>query len=475
MNGSQMPKLIRAVLIALLATFFVDIFVGCGNPGNSTPAAAPSGPGSSGTSTVTAHGTSDSGGCNGIEGRCYDSYIVDPTQLPAYTQYLAKIFANVKEDVSAGSDAIKYDFFLKTKTWYILPSQLEPIDKFVLGATVLTSNTDQIARQTMREIWIDRDIYNKMLVKDQGVVLLHEFVMSLYFFKFMSYSEICQRSVGIDPVHSKGCEQNEIALVEKLMPAEKQTPLSAKDYENIRYVTGWLEAALTKPVTKDEFFKVLVANGFDKRFFRSDDWQKNPPKDIMMTHQQFLDAIVGTDRSGHMPSLCTKFSGGNPQKCDVQLADQFATIGKASVSGFELQVSSGANSVSLLNMTGDEINLFPEPDVNGHLIYSLAIGDWHMQKYKIGDRVYSGFLIFSKESEAEQSGFTLQSIVIRPGIIVSIDKTRSVVCQLETPKIKTFFDDGVVITRDDASPGPIEKMFSLTPPMAACSPDSVSE
>ena len=408
-----------------------------------------------------------------MDGRCYDSYIVDPTQLPAYGQYLAKIFANVKDE-AAGSDAIN-DFILKTKTWYILPSRLEPIDKLVLGATALNSNTEQIARQTMREIWIDQDIYNKMTVKDQGVVLLHEYVMSLYFIKFMSYTEICQRSSGLDPAHSSSCDPKQITLVEKMMPAEKQTPLNAKDYENIRFVTGWLEAALAKPVTKDDFFKILIANGFDKRFFRSDDWKKNPPKDIKMTHQQFLDAILGTDRAGRLPNICTKFSGGASQSCRVQLTDKSGTLGQVSVAGFELQVSSGASAVSLLDITGDEINLFPEPGMNGNNTYSMSFGDWHMQKYKIGDRVYSGFLIFSKESEAEQSGFTLQSIVIRPGVIVSIDKTRSVVCQLETPKIETFFDDGVIITRDDAVPGPVEKMFSLTPPMAACTPDSVSQ
>lgn len=469
-----MPKLIRIVLIALLATLSVDIFVGCGNPGNTQPASGPLAPSSSGPTPIKANGTSDSGGCNGVGGRCYDSYIVDATALPAYRDYLAKIFANVI-DKNDGGKPINYDYFLKTKTWYILPSHLEPIDKIVLGATALNSKSEQIARQTMREIWIDQDFYNKMSVTDQGVVLLHEYVMSLYIFKFMSYTEICQRSAGIDSAHASSCDPKQIALVEKMMPAEKQIPLNAKDYENIRFVTGWLKGALVKPVSKDDLFKVLAANGFDKRFFRSDDWQKNPPKDIKMTHQQFIDAIVGTERAGRMPNVCASFSGGASQNCLVHVTDQSGAIGKSLIAGLALQVSSGTSALSLLDITGDEINLVPEPDMNGGAAYSVAFGDWHMQKYKIGDRVYSGFLIFSKESDAEQSGFTLQSIVVRPGVIVSIDKSRSVVCQLETPKIEKFFDDGVVITRDDGAIGPVEKMFSLTPPMAACTADSVSQ
>ena len=54
-------------------------------------------------------------------------------------------------------------------------------------------------------------------------------------------------------------------------------------------------------------------------------------------------------------------------------------------------------------------------------MFSYGIVDWK-QLVHIGDRIYSGFILFRKDNPSPQSGLVLDSIILEPGIVISTDK-----------------------------------------------------
>ena len=236
-----MKKRFQIALLTVLGFACGNFLASCAPNGDSGSPTAPLGQ----TPPTTANGTSDSGGGTGIDGKVFESYIVDPTQLPAYKQYLDSLLKNIKSETSDGS---RYDAIFKIKTWYIAPVELDKISKDVLGISFLKSDTQQIARQTTKEVWIDKSIFEKMNPKEQSELLLHELVMNMYFFKFMTISEVCKMSImTAGEKNSEGCLRNGVIL-DKAIPPEKTHPLTDQDNENIRFVTGWLLQNTTKPI-----------------------------------------------------------------------------------------------------------------------------------------------------------------------------------------------------------------------------------
>ena len=216
------------LLLTTLAMIGVNLLVSCAQKGN-----GPSSTGANGSPIVTpqggspgpgtkANGTSDSGGGTGMNGKVFESYIVDPTQLPAYKQHLEVLLANIKSEKP--DEPADYDKIFKIKTWYVAPIELDKISKDVLGVSFIKSDTQQIARQTSKEVWIDKRAYDAMNSQDQAKLLLHELVMNIYFFKFMTMTEMCRVSVMVmGEKNDDGCVQSTDRL-DKAMPPENYTP-----------------------------------------------------------------------------------------------------------------------------------------------------------------------------------------------------------------------------------------------------------
>ena len=223
--------------------------------------------------------------------------------------------------------------------------------------------------------------------------------------------------------------------------------------------------------------RVLFYKGFDKRLFRPENYGEKPSSlgAIKMSKKEFFQAVNGAALSGNMPDICFATSNDSNKHCKVELEEKQIPYQSIQIPGFNLRVSAeNETPINISLISGDEVTLSASQDSEDSIAYTYTLVDLRSQ-FQIGDRVYSGFFIFKKESSMAQAGFVLESIILRPGIVVSINKKRNPICQLRTPKVVNFLDDGLIIRRVNAIPGLIEQMLSTTSPFAACSADNVVE
>ncbi len=478
-------------LIALAALAFGLFAAGCADKGNSSREpvlAGTSGGGGGGASGFGAgpgpgagansgaggasFGTSDSGGGTGVAGKVFESYIVDPLQLPAYKQFIEPLLKNIKADKPG--ESVKFELFFKIKTWYIAPVEFDKIGKEALGISFVQSNTEQIARQSLKEVWINETILGKMDLRKQAELHLHEMVMSMYFYKFLTLKEICKTVVLLSNGKDKeGCgSAADIALLEKMMPPEKLRALNDEDNENIRFVTGWMLQNLDKPIQESEFVRVLAAKGFDHRMFNPKNYSADPTEESFtkITSKELYDTIHGAKLTGHMPRFCTGMNHGKTKDCHVQVTPTDIAFQGVKLPGLRLTVEAeGEKPVSLNFNVGDEqtLSIFSDGDRGNAL--SLAAIDT-VAKVKLGDRLYSAFFVFRKEENAAQSGLTLDYIVLKPSVIVSVDKKREQnPCHAREPRVVDFFDDVILIKREGFREGFADKMIVNMPPLVYCS------
>ena len=143
--------------------------------------------------------------------------------------------------------------------------------------------------------------------------------------------------------------------------------------------------------------------------------------------------------------------------------------------GYNLEITLGGEEpINLLFYVGDETTLAASNDGNGGILYTFALVDLR-DRVHIGDRIYSGFMLFRKESPASQSGLSLDSLIIKPGIIVSMDKTKDPACLVSAPKVVNLIDDGILIQQANAQSNLVQQSYAATPPIAACSASNVAE
>jgi hypothetical protein len=197
---------------------------GCSNEGNVSP-------------PVKKMGTTDGGGGNGTQNKMYEAYAVDPQTLPAYQKYIAPGFDRIDRemlrDSKASESPIQWKNLIKTKTWYFVPLEISAISKEVLGVSFSKDETQQIAVQTSKEVWIDSRAFDRMSLYDQAILLTHETVMSFYFLKYQSFTEMCT-SFAQASKHQFSCE--EYRPLDEFYPHKVPQPLNFQDYQNIRNV-----------------------------------------------------------------------------------------------------------------------------------------------------------------------------------------------------------------------------------------------
>ena len=473
-----MKNFFQIALITILTIASVNVLVSCGPKGNSGEAPAPLGATTptiaAGQKAPEATGTSDSGGGTGVDGKVFDSYIVIPTQLPAFKDNLATLLNNIKLEKD---DGYKLEFLFSLKTWYIAPIELEKISKDTLGVSFMKSDTQQIARQTAKAIWIDKRIYDKMTSREQAELLLHELVMTIYLFKYMPISEFCRITLMTSPdKKDESCVTNGVAL-DKMMPPETAHALTDKDYENIGFVTGWLLGNAAGPISYKDFSRVLFFNGFDKRLFNPENnaSKENRKPDMKMSRKNFFQMLKGAELTGNMPDICLAITSDKKKHCKVEVVENQILVSTFPNPGINIRVTvENEEPINLGFITGEEVTLWPAQEAGGITLYSTMIIEWS-NKIKIGDRLHSGFLFFKKESLAPEAPLVLDSLIMRPGIVVSIDKKRNQICQLRSPKATGFSDDGLAIRRDNSALSMIEQYYTTSEPFAACNEFNVVE
>ncbi|MGZ6441767.1 MAG: hypothetical protein ACXWRU_17035 [Pseudobdellovibrionaceae bacterium] len=480
-----MSKLANFLFKSILLIFAVNLLVSCTQnkgglaarpiEGNPNLTSGPTGP-TLGSPQEQAQGTSDSGGGTGVEGKVFESYIMDPTKLPAYVNIVKPLLDNILP--SDPNKPGKYVSYFKMKTWYLAPVELNKIKKDILGVSFLKSETQQIARQSMKEVWIDKRIFDTMSERDQAELLIHEFVMSQYLIRFTSLKELCQLSVLILGEKENGGCINIPDFINKSMPPEKPRVLNNEDNENIRYVTGWLLENAQKPLPELDYVKVLFNKGFDKRFFNPRNYQLKSEKapDLKISKKQLLEAIRTTQLGGYLPEICSDLVEAS-RPCKLNIQEASVDYDKYSLTGLSLQLNIGADKVAeLTSMVPDEQELTVNLDSNGKVYYALTLTDWR-KSIKVGDSFFMAIILFTESEKSKQDSqkqLMIESIILRPGIVTSIDKDQNPICQVVVPKVKKPFDDGIIVHQEASDSLILERSFSTLKPFIYCSPQNVS-
>jgi hypothetical protein len=426
---------------------------------------------------VKEKGTSDSGGGTGIDGKVFESYIVDPTTLPAFQHIVKPMLENIKS--TDEKTKVNLSFWFKAKTWYIAPVNLEKVGKDGLGLDFLKSDTQQMARQSQKEIWIDKRIYDSMSEKDQAELLIHEWVMTLYFVRFVSMKDMCFKSQllsGRDESKKLNCDKLPDSW-DKDQPPEEPRPLTELDNTRIRTVAGWVIEKTRNQIPNSEFLQVLKVNGFDKRFFRMTTPDDGQSKEITLSKKDLLTALKATQLTGFMPEICTTVDKTSSAACKVEITDE-----EGSFENKNMKIQSHFLKMNIIKDNKvlaflkqpiyENQKLVGSYDSNGDIFYNLSMGDFRYQ-VTVGDQLNSAILFFRKAKDTTQQ-LLLESILVRKGIITSIDVNRNPVCQVQASKSNGTLDDGILVHQKQNDTLIYERMFLVFPPFAMCSKDNVN-
>lgn len=252
--------------LLIMATILLTFSVSCqrrgqsnGSPGNPGTPSSPSDTNTpSGTPTpgpIASPGTADSGGGNTFLGKPLESYKVKIQDLEAYKKILAPIIESEKIKGRTTGQGISY--VLNKKTWYMIPSELAKLSAEQIGAAV---GGEQAALQDFKQVWINSLIFDKMNVKDQAILIVHEIMMGLRLLKLDKPTISClayqtEFAATNQPRDCYGHNDDKAI--------GKPSDLSKDDYSQIRSATTQIiEAGET--LTEDGWKAILAANGFIK-------------------------------------------------------------------------------------------------------------------------------------------------------------------------------------------------------------------
>ena len=462
------------LLAALSALVGVELLSGCAAKGPEPARASRGAP-------LRPDGTSDTGGGMGADNQVYDHYIVVPTDLPAYKKYLKPLFDNLREDDGKSGGLER---FFQSKTWYVAPVDLERIAADALGISVVKTEPQPIARQTLRAVWIDSRIYNIGSAADpskpvppeadplgapterQGDILLHEFVESLYLLKFKPIADLCRvAAFSVD-----NCEAIS-AQLDKDEPPEKPRALNADDNENIRSVAGWIKQNALKPISADALRRLLVANGFDRRIFKTYSAPPEAASPIVLNEREYIEVLKGTEASGNLPTTCTALSSREQKRCSLKFEETKISrrYGDAKLEFSAIRTTitvDGEKPVTINSLAPAETTLPPSSGSFGSF-YLTALVDW-AEKIHFGDRVYVAELVLTPDARIGPNSLTVSSILLRPGIVISTDFAKRKGCATRAPKVNKFMDDLIVMRNDVSSSFGLERTLAEMPGSTIC-------
>lgn len=128
-----------------------------------------------GLQTAVAGGRSDGGG-NVLGGKMIESYLVDPTTLPEYSQETAPRLQILEGKNHGLAALVRYG--IENLAWYFIPADLKELSQDVTG---LPFGSTQIAIQNFvtKEAWIDADAYRGLQNDtERAKLLVHEALLA---------------------------------------------------------------------------------------------------------------------------------------------------------------------------------------------------------------------------------------------------------------------------------------------------------
>ncbi len=498
-----MKNVVKDTLVLALTIGFVTALVGCDENSPYRVKKNDDKTKSALETKLTPQGTTDSGGGTGLDGKVFESYTVNPMELQAYKELVKPLMQHLKyedeyEDdrdnkegtITCGPDSSIEDL-LKYKTWYIAPVDLSKVDKNSLGVGFIQNETDQIALQTMNAVWIDKRFFDKMTLQEQADLILHEFVMQLFFVQFIPYGELIQAMSYIYPEDGV-CRDHEgnitsddedftldIKALEALYPKEQLRKLTDVDNENIRYVTNWLKENANESMTERQWRSLLVSKGFGKRLLINDGGDKDQPESIEINHTTLKRALEGAVLSGNTPDICHAVGLNQSLACEmtnIELAPKKIQVGDYELEYAEIKITYQLEDGSPLEMQFYVDKNAPMEVSKDSIIQSdSTVYNMHLFQLEyspsasIGRPVRSGILYF--EYDAPQEGLRLNSILIQNGVLVDVDKSGSdhhnCIVRRYNP---TRFDEDTVLISMSKRPLNLSEIFYIEfGPILGCS------
>ena len=208
-------------LVSFVIVTGLTIFVGCTPNGQSPSGIANVWPPVS--SPPKAQGTVDSGGGNTFNGRPLESYAINIRELPAFKEGVSPILESNGLQDSLLRNVL--NSIIDKKTWYLIPSELTQLPSEKIASAV---GADQAALQDFKQIWLNQNIFDKMSIQDQSLLVVHELLMGLRLLKFDSALSECLafRSASQEESFCKNSYSSEIR--------GKPSDLNSSDYAQIR-------------------------------------------------------------------------------------------------------------------------------------------------------------------------------------------------------------------------------------------------
>lgn len=429
-------------------------------------------------------GTSDSGGGNGAGDRAYEAYIVRPEQLPAYKALIEPKITKIL-NLSPGGAAVALPIlqrWLFYKTWYVAPVSLDTISKDVIGVSFSSDQTQQLALQTKKSIWIDSSKFQRMDMQNQAALIVHEMVMSLYYLRYKSWEDICSEKIypGIQ------CKPGESDVLNEMFPGSTPKPFDSDDYENIRSVTGILLEEF-KFQSAQEIDDFLIAHKFDRRFTfglglsgglnsRQNVIIDNAAK---ISDEEFTNVMTMAKTLNKWPDQCRGVRFKDPVDCLFQF-----NMEKRRVSGFDMPVM--AITVQSLNPAVPlqfTVTRMPTGTIEGSSL------EFVQQKKKLfyitfnpdpwptplipGTSFRSVTLILGQDLQAMNTPYTLLGIQSTPGVVTGNHPQIPGECTYAKPSAKSLMDDVVLSYSqylEDFDKSMLAIRASSFPPFTTCKP-----
>jgi hypothetical protein len=444
-------KNFRTALMSTILVMSALLWLGCQNPSQGPKAAAPT------MGAELNDGTTDGGGGNGLNNRPLDSYIINPFELGAYKNHLAPMFES--SDEKRTRTLLPRDIF-KFKNWYSADVKLKPIEQDRLGLSFTDDFTQQMAIQTSRAIWINSSIFEKMDEKEQAKLLLHEYVMNAYFFKFMKYSDICKQYA-----QTSSAQMTCYDAIDEIFIPKKETPLTFNDYENIRGMTAWLWSNW-KTASDEDVARELIRYDFDKRtlvslFEKKDSTVKEDSKPIPMP--AVADLIEKAILLNKAPTECRGLNTKEVVNCKLEIeATKIPSAVKnvPDLAGMKISARAADGKVildqSFYNLGNGYVSKF-EDSVIGKTFYLIPLSSTSLgvavkgQKYRISFLILSPVNFYEKEPQYE-----LFAVVSIAAVIVKtendppagpLDSFKQIkgLCWGDRPNATSIEDDAIAI------------------------------
>lgn len=294
-----------------------------GTPAAGSPPGAP-------TLGTGARGTGDSGGGNGLKGAFLEAYAFEPWERTDFLNHMTPILTHLREIEPEGQTIGTLMIASKAKRWYLVDASFDRLTNEQIGLGFMQDPTQQLARQSEKEIWFDKRKFEAKPDAALGIAncqdpatrdacigrartmgLMHEMLMSAYMMQFMSLDELCkQYSPGTD------CSTL-VTLNSPEWAAKPKRVLNESDYANIRAMTVYIVDQAIHAANASDLRGEFRKYGFDTRLLRDHIEQglatggSNERNSIELDRADFIKALTQATTLGRTPSTCRVARGGN--------------------------------------------------------------------------------------------------------------------------------------------------------------------